>query len=106
MAVLPINDQEFDEKVLKSATPVLVDFWATWCGPCKLAEPVLEELSNTHTGKLNIVKVDVDQNQKYSGQLGILSIPTTVLFKDGKEVGRQIGFSGKNAYDELLKKAL
>lgn len=106
MATTIINDQEFEEKVLKSGTPVLVDFWAVWCGPCKLAEPVLEELSETYKDKVNIVKVDVDKNQKYSGQLGILSIPTTVLFKDGKEVGRQIGFSGKQAFENLMKRAI
>ena len=106
MATTNITDQEFEEKVLKSNLPVLVDFWAVWCGPCKLAEPVLEELSETYKAKVLIMKVDVDAHQEHSGKLGILSIPTTVLFKGGQEIGRQIGFAGKNAYEELMKKGL
>lgn len=106
MATINISDSDFEEKVLKSKTPVLVDFWATWCGPCKMAEPVLEELSDTYKDKVIIAKSDVDQNNATSGKYGIMSIPTTVLFKDGKEIGRQIGFSGKNVYDDLIKKAL
>ncbi len=106
MATSNITDKDFDEKVLKSRTPVLVDFWAVWCGPCKLAEPILEELSETFKDKVQVMKVDVDQNQEYSGKFGILSIPTTVLFKNGQEIGRQIGFAGRSAYEELMKKAL
>lgn len=106
MATINITDGEWDEKVLKSPVPVLVDFWATWCGPCKMAEPVLEELSETYKEKLKIVKLDVDANPVNPGKLGIMSIPTTVLFKNGAEVGRQVGFSGKQAYDDLIKKAV
>lgn len=106
MATLNITDAEFEDKVIKSQVPVLVDFWAVWCGPCKLAEPILEELSELYKDKMQIVKIDVDANQENSGRLGILSIPTTVLFKNGQEIGRQIGFAGKQAYDNLIKKAL
>ena len=105
MAVTPIKDSDFDEKVLKSSTPSLVDFWAPWCGPCKLAEPVLEELSKEHEGKINFYKVNVDEEQSHAGNLGVMSIPTTILFKDGKEVGRQVGFAGKHGFEEVLKKA-
>lgn len=106
MATVDITDKDFEEKVLKSSLPVLVDFWATWCGPCKMAGPVLEELSEEYKDKLIIAKVDVDQNPTESGKYGVMSIPTTILFKGGKEIGRQVGFAGKNAYDSLIKKGI
>src|SRR5258708_3513233 len=106
MSTINISDKDFEEKVLKSTLPVLVDFWAPWCGPCKMAEPILEELSEEYKDKVIILKVDVDQNPDNSGKLGIMSIPTTVLFKAGKEIGRQVGFAGKNAFEELIKKGI
>ncbi len=106
MATFTISDADFETKVLGSATPVLVDFWAPWCGPCKMAEPVLEELSNEYNGKVQIAKVDVDQNQGSAEKYGIMSIPTTVLFKGGKEIGRKVGFSGKQAFEDLIKQGL
>ena len=106
MSTSDTTDQNFEEIVLKSETPVLVDFWAPWCGPCKLAEPVLEELSEAYKEKLRIVKLNVDDNQSWPPKYGVMSIPTTILFKSGQEVGRQIGFAGKNAYEDLIKKAV
>ena len=106
MATINITDKDWDEKVLKSALPVLVDFWATWCGPCKMSEPILEELSDVYKDKVVILKVDVDANPENSGKLGIMSIPTTVLFKNGTEIGRQVGFSGKQPFEDLVKKGL
>ncbi|OGM24414.1 thioredoxin [Candidatus Woesebacteria bacterium RIFCSPHIGHO2_01_FULL_39_32] len=106
MATFDVSDADFEEKVLKSNLPILVDFWAVWCGPCKMAEPVLEELSDQYKDKLLIVKINVDDNQQNPGKYSVLSIPTTILFKGGQEVGRQIGFAGKQAYEDLIKKAV
>lgn len=105
MAIIQVTDSDFEEKVLKNTLPVLLDYAASWCGPCKMAEPVLEELSSIHQDKIVIAKVDVDQNPQLSEKYGVMSIPTTILFKNGKEIGRQIGFSGKLAFEDLIKKA-
>jgi thioredoxin 1 len=106
MATFNITDSEFEEKVMKSDTPVLVDFWAPWCGPCRMAEPVLEELSETYKDKLKIAKINVDENQQYAGQYDVMSIPTTILFSAGKMIDRQTGFSGKQAFEDLIKKVI
>jgi thioredoxin 1 len=83
---------------------VLVDFWAEWCGPCKMAGPVLEELSETYKDKVIVMKLNIDENSSMPQKYGVMSIPTTILFKDGKELGRQVGFSGKQNFEDLMKK--
>ena len=102
MAIIHATDQNFEENIKEGL--VLVDFWAPWCGPCKMIAPVLEELDGEIEGKANIVKVDVDDNQETAGKYGIMSIPTLVLFKDGEIVDKVVGFKPKEALAELIAK--
>lgn len=106
MAVANISATDFEEKVVKANLPTLVDFWAPWCGPCKVAEPVLDELSENYKDKLLVMKINVDENAALTEKYQVMSIPTTVLFKNGAEVDRQVGFSGKQAFEDLIKKGL
>jgi len=99
------TDQNFADTVLKASKPVMVDFWATWCGPCQMAGPVIDELADEYQDKYVIGKLDVDANQQTAMQYGVMSIPTVILFKDGKEVARKVGFAGKPMYESLLKEA-
>jgi len=103
---LEITDSNFQTEVTASALPVLVDFWAPWCGPCKMVAPVLEELAKEYTGKLKIVKLNVDQNQQVAAQFGISSIPTLIMFKNGKEAGKMIGFQSKDALKKMIAGSL
>ncbi len=96
-----VTDATFEQEVIQSETPVLVDFWAEWCGPCKAMAPVLDQISVEQADRLRIVKVDVDENSEYAGRLGIMSIPTMVLFKDGEPVERIVGFVPK---EQLIRK--
>jgi thioredoxin 1 len=101
-----VNDSNFDQMVLKADLPVLVDFWAAWCGPCRMVAPVVEELANEYEGKINFAKVDVDQNAKTAGRYGIRSIPTLLLFKKGEPVSHIVGFRPKAELKKSLDAAL
>ncbi len=89
--ILILTDPEFEDKVLKSELPVLVDFWAEWCGPCKMIAPFLDQLSDEMKGKVNIAKINVDQNSKYAEQFGVRSIPCLILFKNGELIDTVVG---------------
>jgi thioredoxin 1 len=90
-----VSDQTFEQEVLKSDTPVLVDFWATWCGPCRMVAPILEEIANEQPDKVKVVKLDVDANPVTAGRFGVRSIPTMILFKNGRETQRLVGYMPK-----------
>ncbi|MGZ4103861.1 MAG: thioredoxin [Actinomycetota bacterium] len=90
-----VTDADFEQAVLKSSTPVLVDFWAEWCGPCHMVAPVIEEIASEHTGKLTVRKLDVDSNPETTRRYGVLSIPSMLLFVDGVEKARIVGARGK-----------
>jgi thioredoxin 1 len=96
-STVTVTDASFGEDVLTSSKPVLVDFWATWCGPCKMVAPVLEEIATEHAEKLTIAKVDVDANPNIARDYQIMSIPTLILFKDGKPVKQIVGAKPKAA---------
>lgn len=106
MAALILTDNNFETEAIKADKPVLVDFWAPWCGPCTMAGPVIEELADEYKEKIIVGKVNVDENQKTAESLGIMSIPTVILFRDGKEIERQVGFAGKEGYVALIAKVL
>ncbi len=97
-----VTDAEFTEEVLNSDLPVLVDFWADWCGPCKMVAPVVEELANDYDGKLKVMKVDVDSSPLTAGTYGIRSIPTLLIFKDGKPVQQVVGAVPKQMLQEKI----
>ena len=96
-----VTDGNFDEMVLKAGEPTVVDFWAVWCGPCKMIAPVLEEIAQEYEGKLQVAKLDVDHNGQTAMNYGVMSIPTLILFKGGEAVERVVGYMPK---DKLLKK--
>ncbi len=106
MDMVEVTDSNFQTEVLKSEKPVLLDFWAEWCGPCKMIAPVVEELAKEFDGKLKVGKVDVDSNQQTSMQYGIRSIPTLLIFKGGKVVDQLIGAVPKKMLAEKVSKHL
>ena len=105
-ADLAINGEEFKTQVLGADTPVLVDFWATWCRPCLAIAPVVEELAGEYSGKVKVLKVDVDNERSLAEEYGVMSIPTLIVFKGGQEVDRMTGAGSKNDIKALVDKYL
>lgn len=103
---MEVKDSDFKDKVLENDKLVLVDFWAEWCGPCKTLGPIIDEVANEFGDKLDVAKVDIDQNQEYAAKYGIRNIPTVLLFKDGNIVDKQVGVAPKKKYVDSIESFL
>lgn len=99
-----VNQQNFENEVLKSNIPVLVDFWAAWCGPCRMVSPIIDQIAEEYEGKIKVAKVNVDENPELAGRYDIMSIPSVFLFNDGKKIDGLIGARPKQSFEEMLKK--
>lgn len=101
--IVIVTDNNFKQEVIDSELPVFIDFWAAWCGPCRMVAPVVEQLADEFAGKLKVAKVDVDANPNLAGAFGIMSIPTMVVIKDGKIVDQMVGYMPKNVLANRLR---
>jgi thioredoxin 1 len=103
VAPMTVDDSTFEAQVLSSDKPVLVDFWAPWCGPCRLVSPVVESMGEAHSEKIAVAKVNTDENQQLAMRYSIFSIPTLIVFKDGREAARLVGYMPQEAMEERLR---
>jgi len=105
-SIAHVSDEQFEEQVLKSSEPVLVDFWAEWCGPCKMIAPILDDLAASYQGRLKVAKINIDHNQKTPRNYNVRGIPTLMIFKDGKVQATQIGAVSKSQLAQMIDKAI
>ena len=103
MAEIVLTGDNFESEVMQSELPVLVDFWATWCGPCRMVGPVVSEIAEEYEGKVKVGKVNVDEEDELAERFGVQSIPTIILFKNGEEVSRQVGFAPKAKLEQMFE---
>lgn len=103
MAEIKLTDQNFEQEVLHADLPVLVDFWASWCGPCQMLAPVIAEIAEEYAGKVKVGKVNVDEQPNLANRYGIASIPTVMLFKNGEVINTSLGYRPKNELETMLK---
>lgn len=104
--VLPVSTKTWDSEVVKSDLPVFVDFWAEWCGPCRMVGPAVEQIAKVMAGKIKVAKLNVDENQEIAMKYGVQSIPSLIIFKGGKEIGRTIGAMPKESYIKFIENTL
>ena len=103
MAVITVDNNNFEKEVLQSNTPVFIDFWATWCGPCRMMAPVVEELAQSMGDSVKVCKIDIDQNQELAEKYGVMSIPTFIVIKNGSETARTVGVTPKSELEKMIK---
>ena len=103
MSVLSLNGKNFEEEVLKSTKSVLIDFWAPWCGPCKMMSPVIDEIADDLKGEVKVCKINIDEEQSLAVKYNVMSIPTFIVFKNGKEIARSVGVQDKSEIVNMLK---
>jgi thioredoxin 1 len=105
-SLIHVTDNTFEQEVIKSEKPVLVDFWAPWCGPCRAIGPVVEDLAEAYKDRIKVAKLNIDDNPKTATVYGVMSIPTLILYKDGKALDKVVGLVPKDRLEELMKKGL
>jgi thioredoxin 1 len=105
-SIIQVSDDSFDEEVLKSSTPVLVDYWAEWCGPCKMIAPILDEIANDYAGKIKVAKLNIDDNPKTPPMFGIRGIPTLMIFKDGEVEATKVGAVSKSQLTAFIDQSI